>query len=71
MYERRNDVLEVSIWEKSNLTIPEASAYFNIGEHKLREMINGEFYDCALKNGTKVIIKRKKLLEALQDRLYV
>ena len=29
---------EVPIWEKSNLTIEEAAAYFNIGENKLRKL---------------------------------
>ena len=31
---------EVSIWEKSNLTLEEASAYFGIGINKLRDMTN-------------------------------
>lgn len=31
---------EVPIWEKSNLTLEEASAYFGIGINKLREMTN-------------------------------
>ncbi len=31
---------EVPIWEKSNLTLEEASAYFGIGINKLRDMTN-------------------------------
>lgn len=30
--------IQVPIWEKSNLTIDEASSYFHIGAAKLREM---------------------------------
>ena len=52
-------MVEVPIYEKANLTIAEAAAYFNIGEHKLREMVSDEFYDCALRNGTKILIKRR------------
>lgn len=29
---------EIPIWEKSNLTLEEAAAYFGIGINKLREM---------------------------------
>ena len=64
-------MIEVPIYEKANLTIAEAAAYFNIGEHKLREMVADEFYDCALRNGTKILIKRRKLLEALEDCLVI
>ena len=35
---------EVPIWEKSNLTIEEAAAYFGIGIHKLRKMTDKD--DC-------------------------
>ena len=33
---------EIPIWEKSNLTIEEAAAYFNIGENKLRKLAADE-----------------------------
>ena len=59
--------IEIPVWKKSNLTIQEAAAYFNIGEIKLREMISDEYYDCAIRNGMKVIIKRVKLEDALTD----
>ena len=29
---------EIPIWQKSNLTLEEAAAYFNIGINKLRQM---------------------------------
>ena len=59
--------IEIPVWEKFNLTIQEAAAYFNIGETKLREMISDEYSDCAIRNGMKVIIKRVKLEDALTD----
>lgn len=60
------DKKEVPIWEKSNLTLEEAAAYFGIGINKLRKMSDRE--DCAfvLWNGTKRLIKRKKLDEYLE-----
>lgn len=33
---------EVPIWEKANLTVEEASAYFGIGLNKIREISNEE-----------------------------
>lgn len=35
---------EVSIWEKANLTLEEAAAYYGIGVGKLRELTNEK--DC-------------------------
>jgi len=32
---------EVPLWEKTNLTLEEAAAYFNIGVNKLREISSG------------------------------
>ena len=56
---------EVPIWEKSNLTLEEAAAYFGIGINKLRSMSDGD--DCAfvLWCGSKRLIKRKALEEYL------
>ena len=50
----------VPIWEKSNLTLEEAAAYYNIGINKLRELTNTE--ECekyVLWVGTKRLIKRR------------
>lgn len=57
----------VPIWEKANLSMEEASAYFGIGINKLREMTNDSNCPYVLWNGNKRMIKRKaleKLLEA-------
>lgn len=48
----------IPIWEKSNLTIEEASAYSGIGVHKLRELAKEEDSNFVLWVGTKCLIKR-------------
>lgn len=51
---------EVPIWEKSNLTLEEAAAYYNIGVNKLRELT--DTCDCkfVLWVGNKRLIKRRQ-----------
>ena len=56
---------EVPIWEKSNLTLEEAAAYFNIGQNKLRELTNDQNCSFVIWVGTKRLIKRLKLEEYL------
>lgn len=60
----------VPLWHKYSLTITEASDYFNIGEKKLRQMVqeNGSA-DFLLNNGVKVLIKRAKF-EQFLDEIY-
>ncbi len=51
----------IPIWEKYTLSIEEAAAYFRIGEHKLRRIINeNRNADYLLWNGNRVQIKRVK-----------
>lgn len=52
---------EVPIWEKANLTLEEAAAYFNIGVNKLRELTNDEDCPFVLYVGNKRLIKRKAM----------
>ena len=55
---RENDV---RICEKYALTVAEASAYFGIGEKKLRSMIEDyNHLGLFVQNGVKYMIKRKK-----------
>ena len=61
---------EIPIWEKSNLTLEEAAAYFGIGINKLREMTDERGCEYVLWVGTKRLIKRKKFDEVL-DHLSV
>lgn len=57
----RGDLLKASVpvWEKTNLTLEEAAAYYNIGINKLREMTDTK--ECeryVLWVGNKRLIKR-------------
>ena len=68
----------VPLWEKYTLTVEEAAAYFRIGEHKLRRLINeNKNADYLLWNGNRVQIKRVKFekyvdtLEAIQKKVSV
>lgn len=62
---------EVPIWLKSNLTVEEAEAYSGVGRTKLRELSNSEDCPFVLWNGTKRLIKRKKLDEYLEQQYSV
>ena len=53
----------IPVWEKYTLTIEEAAAYFRIGEHKLRNLVNeNKNADYLLWNGNRVQIKRAKFV---------
>lgn len=58
---------EVPIWEKYCLTLDEAAAYFGIGINKLREMTDEPNCQFVIFNGSKRLIKRRKLEENLID----
>lgn len=60
---------QVPIWEKSNLTLEEAAAYSGIGINKPREMSDSKDCTFVLWNGTKRLLKRRRLDEHL-DRLF-
>lgn len=60
---------KVPIWEKSNLTLEEASAYFGIGINKLRELSDDENCSFVLWCGSKRLIKRR-ILEKYLERTY-
>lgn len=50
---------EVPVWQKVNLTLEEAAAYFNIGINKLRQMTdNRECEKYVLWVGNRRLIKR-------------
>lgn len=52
---------QVPLWQKYMLTIVEASEYFNIGEKRIRQIVNeNDKADFILNNGKKVLIKREK-----------
>ena len=57
------------IWEKANLTIEEAAAYFGIGQNRLRELTEDEQCKFVLFVGTKRLIKRR-LFEQYLEQAY-
>lgn len=62
---------EVPIWEKSNLTLEEAAAYFGIGMAKLRQLTDEENCNFVLFNGSKRLIKRKSLEKYLESEFSI
>lgn len=60
---------DVPIYEKSNLTLEEASGYFNIGVNTLRKLTDSSNCSFVLWVGNKRLIKRK-LLEEHLSRTY-
>ncbi len=57
---------EVPIWEKTTLTLTEAAAYSGIGINKLRRLTDKADCTFVLFNGTKRLIKRRKLDEYIE-----
>ena len=52
--------VEVPVWEKANLTVNEAAAYFEIGTKKIRDLARENPDDTYfLWNGSKLLIKRE------------
>lgn len=58
----------VPIWEKTNLTLEEAASYSGIGINKLRKLSDERNCKFVLWNGSKRLIKRKKLDEYLEKQ---
>ncbi len=61
----------VPIHEKFNLTIEEASQYFNIGRDKLYELANTEGCKFVLHNGRNILIKRILFEKFLEQNIYI
>ena len=59
--------MDIPIWEKSNLTLLEASQYFGIGIQKLRELTNDDKCKFVLWCGNKRLIKRKEFEKYLEN----
>ena len=55
----------VSIENKFALTVKEAAEYFNIGEHRIRELTDKKDCPFVLWVGSKRLVKRKKFEEYL------
>ena len=63
----KNNDVNVPVWEKIVLTIPEASALFSIGVNELRKKANDPGCSFVLCKGTHKLIKRKKLEEYIDS----
>lgn len=61
----------IPIHEKFNLTVEEASKYFNIGRDKLYELANEDGYKFVLHNGRNILIKRKLFEKYLEQNTYI
>ena len=62
---------EVSIADKSLLTLEEAAAYFSLGMYKIRELTADEHCPYVLWNGSKRLIKRKPFEEFLYTQFSI
>lgn len=60
---------EIPIWEKLNLTVEEAAAYSNIGEHKIRRLSDVDDCSFVLWVGRKRLIKRAQFDKYL-DKMF-
>ena len=73
-FKSKEDTTEeaVPIYKKYALTIKEATAYFGIGERKLRKLVDAnEFADWFFMNGAKILIKRKQFEKYLDEASYI
>lgn len=55
----------IPVWEKANLTVDEAAAYFGLGKAKIRAMTDASECPYVLWCGAKRLIKRKRFEEYL------
>ena len=53
---------KVPVWEKANLSLEEAAAYFGIGINKLRDMTNDENCSFVLWKNSRFFTAKKKVL---------
>lgn len=61
----------VPIYKKPLLTIEEASAYTNIGQNKISELLNNPRCKFVLYVGTKRLVKRLELEKYLADEIEI
>ena len=65
------DGKDCPIWEKSLLTMQEASIYFNIGYPKLSALTSDDDCEYVVWNGTRRLIKRERFTEFLDSQFSV
>lgn len=62
---------KVPIYKKYNLTIAEASEYFNIGRDKLYELAKEDGCKFVIHNGRNILIKRILFEKYLEQITYI
>lgn len=62
----KNQKIEIPVWEKINLTLPEAAALSHIGINELRSRTDEPGCDFVLFKGTHRLIKRKQFESYLE-----
>lgn len=67
----KNEVSEIPIWEKINLSIKEAAAYSNIGETTIRELLHEKGCPFLFKVGSKHLVKRDEFEKFFKNRHYI
>ena len=64
----QNKIDCIPVWKRYALTITEAANYYHIGEAKLRILVdNHPDADFAIQNGNRILIKRKKFEQFLDE----
>ena len=61
----------ISIKDKINLTIKEATEYSNIGETTIRKMLKERGCPFLLKIGNKQLVKRKEFEKYIESKHYI
>ena len=63
---------DVPVWKRYTLTITEASAYYHIGENKLRALADEHpEADFIIMNGNRILLKRQKFEQFLDQATVV
>lgn len=65
------DIKDVPIWEKQNLTLEEAAKYSNIGIHKLKEMVDNPRCEFVLHVGRKRLIKKQMFDKYIESQIEI
>ncbi len=65
------DGKDCPIWEKSLLTMQEASIYFNMGYPKINALTSDDDCDFVVWNGTRRLIKRERFAKFLDSQFSI
>lgn len=65
------ELKEVPIWHKINLTIPEAAIYSNIGINRITELLKQPQCNFVLYVGNKKLVKRREFEQFLSKNLEI